>query len=160
LIAYEMRSGAPVADRANAIAELADWQLLTTPADRRRFGNGERAVRLYERALQELRQGGDVRASTAQMLAPELPVTLPTYEPNPFASAATPESSRHIDVAFAITKYGTGERIEILATSKDASRAEQRDLIRLIESTTFRPRFVDGKLADSAPVVVRYGLGP
>ena len=46
------------------------------------------------------------------------------------------------------------------ATSKDATRAEQRDLIRLIESSTFRPRFVDGKPADSAPVVARYHLGP
>jgi hypothetical protein len=34
-----------------------------------------------------------------------------------------------------------------------------RDLTRLIERTRFRPRFVDGKLPDSAPVVARYPLG-
>ena len=61
LIAYEMRSGAPASDRANAIAELADWQLLTTPAERRRFGNGDRALTLYERANRELQQGGERR---------------------------------------------------------------------------------------------------
>ena len=158
LIAYEIRSGAPAADRATAIAELADWQLLITPADRRRFGNGESALRLYERAHRELRQRADVPASAAQVLSPEVPVTLPTFEPNPFA-AVTAAASRYIDVAFAVTKYGQAERIEILETSKGATRAEERDLIRLLERTTFRPRFVDGKLADSARVAVRYDLG-
>jgi hypothetical protein len=33
-------------------------------------------------------------------------------------------------------------------------------LLRSIERATFRPRFVDGALADSAPVVVRYRLDP
>jgi hypothetical protein len=62
-------------------------------------------------------------------------------------------------VSFDITKYGRGERIEILETSQGATRAEVRDLTRLIERTRFRPRFVDGKLPDSAPVVARYPLG-
>jgi hypothetical protein len=158
LIAYEMRSGAPAADRANAIAELADWQLLTTPAERRRFANGERALRLYERAYRELQQGRDGPASTARIFAPEVPVTLPTFEPNPFAATATAEPSRYIDVAFAVTEYGRGEQIEILATSKNATRAEERDLIRLIELTSFRPRVIDGELAAAAPVSLRYPL--
>ena len=42
----------------------------------------------------------------------------------------------------------------------NATRTEKRDLIHLIETTTFRPRFIDGKLADTAPVVVRYALRP
>ena len=159
MIAYEIRSAAPAAARANAIAELADWHLLPAHNDRRRFDDGT-ALALYERAYWELQQGDDARASTAQIFAPDLPVTLPTFEPNPFASAATAESSRYIDVAFAVTKYGTGEQIEILDTSKDATRVEERDLIRLIESTSFRPRVIDGELADSAPVIVRYHLGP
>jgi hypothetical protein len=160
LIAYEMRSGAPAADRANAIAELADWQLVTTPADRRRFGNGDRAIGLYERAYRELQRARDVQTSTAQIFAPELPVTLPTYEPNPFAAASRAGSSRYIDVVFAVTKYGMGEAIEIRDTSKGATRAEERDLLRLIERATFRPRVVDNALADSASVALRYHLRP
>ena len=89
---------------------------------------------------------------------PELPVTLPTHQPNPFASATKATSSHYIDVAFAVTREGTGEQIEILATSQGATRGEQRDLIRLIESTSFRPRVVDGELAAAAPVTVRYAL--
>jgi hypothetical protein len=80
---------------------------------------------------------------------------LPTYAPNPLAST---ESSRFIEVAFAITKNGTAEQIEILAGSEDATRAEERDLIQALKYGSFRPRVVDGELADSAPVVLRYYL--
>ena len=156
LISYEIRSAAPAADRARAIADLADFTLIAIPVDRRRFEESTLnwALAFYERAYRELQQGDDVEA-TAQIFAPELPVTLPTFAPNPFTSAAT-ASSRYIDVAFAVTKYGRGEQIEILATSKDVTREEKRDLIFLIERTSFRPRVVDGTLADAARVALRY----
>lgn len=160
LVAYEMRSGAPAADRANAIAEFADWQLFTTPAERRRFENGDKALAIYERAYRELQRGADAQASLARLFAPALPVTIPAYEPNPFDTTAPAQSSRYIDVAFVVTKHGRGERVEMLDTSRNATRGEQRDLVRLIEGTTFRPRVVDGKLADAAPVTLRYHLSP
>jgi hypothetical protein len=161
LIAYEIRSGAPAAARANAFVELADWHLLAMPLNRRHLDDGtERALEVYERAYRELQLGAAAGTWTTQMFSPQLPVTLPADEENPFASAATNASPRYIDAAFDVTKYGRGERIEILATSQRATRAEERALIHLIESTSFRPRVVDGKLAASAPVVVRYGLGP
>jgi tetratricopeptide (TPR) repeat protein len=156
LIALEARSGAPAAARANAIAELADWLLVSTPLDRRRYvENDEGALELYGRAYRELEQDDEARAS---IFSPEVPVTLPASEPNPFASAATAESPRYLDVSFDITTQGRGERIEILETTQGATRAEERELIRSIESANFRPRFFDGKLADAAPVVVRYHL--
>jgi hypothetical protein len=136
--------------------QIRSEKALGNDIDRRRFDLWPVAFALYERAYREFRQTGDVQAST-EMLAPELPVTLPTYRRNPFASAAT-ESPRYIDGSFDVTRYGFGERIEILDTTKDATREEKRDLIRLIESTSFRPRFVDGKLADAAPVALRYHL--
>jgi hypothetical protein len=161
LVAYEFRSGAPAAARANAIAELADGHVLRAHSDGRGFDEtDETAFALYERAYWELQQGDDASAATAQIFAPELPVKLPTFDANPFASAATAESGRYIDVAFAVTKYGKGEQIKVLDTSKGATRAELRDVVHSIESSSFRPRIVDGKLADSAPVVVRYPLGP
>jgi hypothetical protein len=131
---------------------------VNTPPARRRFEEGdERALDVYGRAFRGLEQDDEARAS---IFAPDVPVTLPTYEPNPFASAAEAASSRYIDVAFAVTKQGEGERIEILETSRGATRTEQRELIRLIEESSFRPRFVDGALADTAPVLLRYYLGP
>jgi hypothetical protein len=157
LAVYELRSGAPAAARANAFAELADWYVRAEHVDPRRNFNrsDEVALALYERALAELGQGDDARESMAQIFSPEIPVTLPTYAPNPLAPTA---SSRYIDVAFAITRYGKAEHIEISARSENATRADERDLIRLIEFASFRPRAVDGELAASVPVVVRYYL--
>jgi len=62
-----------------------------------------------------------------------------------------------------IPESGTGVTvadypIEILDTSKGATRGEKQKLIRLIESTTFRPRMENGVLADSAHVALRYHL--
>ena len=91
------------------------------------------------------------------MFSAEVPVMMGR---NPFTSTVTAESPRYLDIAFAITKYGRSEQIAIQETSRSATRAEERDLTRLIKSTRFRPRFVAGELSESAPVVVRYSLGP
>ena len=105
--------------------------------------------------MQELQKADDVRGSTARIFSPELPITLPAHEPNRLASV---ESSRYIDVGFAITDYGKAEKIEVAARSANASRGDERDLIRVIESASFRPRAIDGELAASASVMVRYYL--
>jgi hypothetical protein len=157
LIAYEIRSAAPPTARASAFVELADWHLLGIPLDRRHLDDStSTALAVYERAYRELQLSAEARPATTQIFSPEIPTTLPADEPNPFA--ATEGSSRYLDVAFEVTKYGRGERIEILETSSGATRAEERDLIHLIETTSFRPRIVGAALAASAPVVVRYGL--
>jgi len=158
LISYEIRTEAPAGARAQAIAELADYLMLRVPIDRRRLDLPRAALELYERAHRELQAASDYQGAS-EVFAPESPITLPVYEPNPFASAAT-APSRYIDVSFNVTKYGTSERSEVLGASEDATREEKRDLLRLIESTTFRPRFVDGVLADAAHVTVRYRLDP
>ncbi len=156
-VAYEIRSGAPAAARANALVELADWHLLSTSLERRHLEAGtDRALEIYERAIRELQADANGRAT--EVFSPEVPVTLPTYRPNRFSSPANEESSRYLDVSFAVTQYGRAERIELLATSRGATRAEERDVIRRIEGTSFRPRVVDGKIAAAAPVVVRYAL--
>jgi hypothetical protein len=152
LLAYEIRSGAGPAARAKAFAELADWHLI---APGRRFD--EQAFSLYERAYRVLGDGGDTRTVT-EIFSPTIPITLLAYEPNPFVPPSTADASRYIDVAFKITKQGVGRRVRILETSAEATRNEERHLTRLIENTTFRPRMVNGKLADEAPAELRYYL--
>jgi hypothetical protein len=151
LLAYEIRSGAPAATRANALCDLADYYLLSAPLDAHM--NSEIAVALYERAYRELGQDEKARKS---MFSPEVPVM---FARNSFTSTGAARPSRYIDVSFAVTKHGHSEQIAI-RESRGATRADERDLIRLIRNTRLRPRFVDGMLADSAPVVVRYDLDP
>jgi hypothetical protein len=156
LLSYEIRSGAPAPVRARALAELADWHVYAVPASRRRFASLELVNALYQGTYDELQHSGDAEASR-QLFAPDLPVTLPTHEPNPFVSVAT-ELPRYIDASFDVTQYGIAERIEIVAASGDATREHKRSLIRLIESTSFRPRIVDGQFGEPARVSVRYRL--
>lgn len=156
LLSYEVRSGAPAAARARALAELADWHLYGVPASRRRFAGLDLVYALYKGTYDDLQKSGDAEA-TRRLFAPTLPVTLPTYEPNPFVTVTT-ESPRYIDASFDITNYGTAEQIEIVAASSDATREQKRSLVRLIERTSFRPRIVDGKLGEPARVAVRYRL--
>jgi hypothetical protein len=63
----------------------------------------------------------------------------------------------HVDVAFAITKYGRARNVEILDAT-NATEADQADLVGLLKSSRFRPRLTDGEFADASPVVVRYEL--
>ena len=72
------------------------------------------------------------------------------------ASAQTPDTTGHIDVTFEVTKFGRARRVEVLASTVSASREAEKDLIRRISNSVFRPRVVDGRVADAAPVVLRY----
>lgn len=157
LVWYEVRSGAPPAVRAHALAEIADWYLRAEHVDdRRKLSPADAiALQLYEMALAQLGEGEEARDSIAEIFSPDLPVMLPTYAPNPLA---TMQSPRFIDMTFQIGKYGEAAEIQILDTSRNATRAEERALVRLVKYGSFRPRAVDGALAEAAPVVVRYYL--
>jgi hypothetical protein len=60
-------------------------------------------------------------------------------------------------VAFEITKYGRGRAIEFLG-AENASNDALRRLESIIKYNRFRPRVMDGEVAESAPVSVRYYL--
>jgi hypothetical protein len=91
------------------------------------------------------------------LFAPPLPVVLPSFEPNPLARDETQPATGHIDVSFTISKYGEASAILIRGT-ENAGEAAVDELVDLVKSSRFRPRFVNGRLADPAPVTVRYHL--
>lgn len=112
---------------------------------------------LYGRARDRLVQAGIARESIDELFAPTVPVIFPSFLPNPLVSDAT-GAMGHIDVTFDITEHGLSENVEILATTTGATRAAKRALLRLIEFSRFRPRTVDGRFPERAPVFVRYYL--
>ncbi len=143
--AYDVAGSSPPSSRAAAIVAIADWDLL--------FSNNALAVEGYTLARGMLEQAGADAAAITQVFAPELPVVLPSFEPNPLAPDATRSATGHIDVTFAITKYGRARDIEIRRAAAAAARAEG-DLVALLKSSRFRPRSADGP--DESPVAVRY----
>jgi hypothetical protein len=149
LYAYEVAASSPALARATAIVQIADWDLL--------FSSNGLASDGYALALRMLEDSGVDDASIAQLFAPELPVVLPSFESSPLARDETRAETGHIDVAFAITKYGRARDIEIRGAA-NATEAAQDDLVSLLKSSRFRPRLTQGRFADSSPVVVRYYL--
>lgn len=153
LIAYDdevLRStgdGSVRLRRLETHLELADWDLL--------YSANSSALTNYGNVYGVLESTPNSGPLIATVFAPPIPIVLPTFLPNPLE---TPVSSRYIEVAFEITKYGKSRRIEIFDTTPDVSDAEKTALVTLIKTSRFRPRVSDGELARAAPVVVRYYL--
>ncbi len=149
LYVYEVAaSSAPLA-QAGALVQMADWDLL--------FSNNGLATEGYALALRLLEEAGVDDASIARFFAPEPPVVLPSFEPGPLARDETLAATGHVDVAFAITRYGRAREIEV-RDAANVTAADQADFVKFLKSSRFRPRLTDGEFADASPVVVRYYL--
>jgi hypothetical protein len=147
--AYEVAAASPALEKASAIVQMADWDLL--------FSNNSLATDGYVLALAMLQEGGVDAATVAELFAPELPVVLPAFEPSVLARDETQPATGYVDVAFQITKYGRARDVEVRA-AENVTEADQADLVGLLKGSRFRPRLVDGAFADSSPVVARYYL--
>ena len=146
LYAYEVATASPLLDQIDALIRMADWDLL--------YSNNGLALERYDRARVML-EDAHAAAAIEQRFFPQTPVVLPTFDPNPFAHHDTRPSAVHIDVAFEITQFGRGRRIEILDAA-NATEAQKADLIELIKNTRFRPRVTNGLFGASSSVVVRF----
>jgi hypothetical protein len=151
LYVYDVANSEPWRDRLDALIQIADWALLF--AERKAL-----ALEIYEQAYAELQREGRAQAAIEQVFSPETPVVLPTFLPNPLASEKTAQSSGYIDVAFDVTQYGRGRRVEILDTTTNAPHAAKDRVVRLIARSHFRPSVTDGQVARRAAMVVRYYL--
>jgi hypothetical protein len=129
LLAYETATSAPLKEQVEAFLRLVEWG----------GADGE-----YERALKILQDAG-AQALIEEFFSPKTPVVLPTFLPNPLASDAT-QAAGHIDVAFDISD-GEARRVRILDTTTNATDADKKRLVELIERSRFRPRVIDGKFA-------------
>jgi hypothetical protein len=149
LYAYTAASEGTLLQQADAVVQLADWDLL--------YSHNSQAIESYELAHTMLEQEGAAEASVEQLFDPLMPVVLPAFQPNPLARDATRAETGYIDVGFEITKYGRSRAVEILGDA-NATHAAKQDLVALVRSSRYRPRLTEGAFADAAPVRVRYYL--
>ncbi len=151
LAAYEAASGAPPLTQIEALIAIADWDVI--------FSNSRKlqefALENYERAHERLRTSGEPDAVIEALFAPAAPVVLPTFLPSPFTGDESGDAP--LEVAFEVTKEGRAENIKVLGNT--VSRTDERRVRQAIMRGRYRPRIVDGRFADAAPVVVRYWLG-
>jgi hypothetical protein len=149
LYAYGAASSDSSAEQAEAVAQLADWDLL--------YSHNGRAIESYEVAHEMLVRAGASAASIERIFAPATPVVLPSFQPNPLERDETRAATGYIDVAFELTKYGRSRAVEILDAA-NADHAAKQDLMALIRTNRYRPRLTDGVFADATPVRIRYYL--
>jgi hypothetical protein len=156
LSAHEPTDALSLRRHAEILVHSADLSVLRAH-DARRYTGLDPVLVQYQKAFEELVQAGAGPAAVGAMFSPEIPVVLPAFHANPFVTdAGKRNGDGHVDVAFEITKYGKGTGARIVDATGNASRSVQKELIRLIEDSTFRPRVVDGRIADAAPVTLRY----
>ena len=162
---YKTTTSAPLHEQIDALVQIADWDLLYSetmlpPAPQRCArptcvqGLSHTALEKYERAYQLLEAAG-AQASIDELFSPDIPVVLPAFVPNPLASDPAQASNRYIDVAFEVSRYGESRDIRVLDTT-NATDDQRARLVRLIQSSRFRPRIADREFARASPVRVRY----
>ena len=130
-----------------AYLELADWDLL--------YARNGAALDEYALVYENLKTNGVAEAVTASTFAPDVPIVLPTFRPNPLQTAI---GNRYIDVTFEITKFGEPRRVEIVGATPTVPEGAKDELVGTIKASQFRPRLTDGELGRASPVAVRYYL--
>lgn len=148
LIDYEAE-GSDTLHQFDTLVQIGDWDLM--------YSNNSEALDTYEDAYEQLRQHDVSQEAIDRLFAPDTPVVLPAFLPNPLASGETDETRGHIDVAFEITRFGRSRKIDVLDTA-GATRQDRNRLAELIKKSRFRPQTHDGEFADASHVVLRYYL--
>jgi hypothetical protein len=134
--------------------QIADWELLHSNSR----NDSERALEKYYEAYESLMEQGMPQAFIEQLFSSATPIVLPAFLPNPLASEDPSGSVGYIDLAFEITEYGKGRNVQVLSSTQNSTRADERRLIELVLRNRFRPRLTNGNFADSDQIVVRHYL--
>ena len=154
MLAYQASNSAPWRDQIGTLLQIADWDLLHAVG----LDDMDAALVEYARAYDLLQRAGVGQESIREMFAPDTPVALPVFVRSPLVAEVQREDSGHIDAAFELDKYGRSRRVQILRTTPDATRAVAKHVENVILQSRFRPRLVDGSVADRDRVVIRYQL--
>lgn len=140
---------------ARTLMEFGDWYLL--------FGRRVLAQRKYQEARDALQNSKLPPAAVEALLRPQVPVTAPVFTARPHTREIFLRDPNEpleyrgwIDVAFELNQYGGARRIEVLDASEGTAGSVERRLTRLIRQSQFRPRFLDGEIANDDPVRLRY----
>jgi tetratricopeptide (TPR) repeat protein len=171
LVEYESRNPLSTPQsRADLVIEVADWStillhqlvarnamrpLVRRAPDETITETEASILEQYKLAYAELEKAGAEQGSIDAIFAPPVPVVLPAFLPNPLATGEA-ASTGYIDVAFVVSPHGRAEKIEILGSTKSVIRRAEKELVTLIEESSFRPRTTNGQFVGTSPVEVRY----
>jgi tetratricopeptide (TPR) repeat protein len=156
LMAYNVMSpGADAVTVAQTLIALGDWNLL--------FDRQGTAIKTYRRAHAFMVDNHVPQETIDRLLSPAVPQQLPVFTPLPhsrgkfgIAPDAEVPWDGYVDVSFRIMRFGQIRDFEVLDRKGPLTADMETRLRRLIRSSPFRPRFVDGEPALRDRVTVRY----
>lgn len=158
LIAYNvMTPNTDAVTIAQTLIGLGDWNLL--------FDRQGAAIKAYRRAHDFMVENQVPAEVIDSLLSPDVPQQLPVFTPLPNSRAkfgiapdAAVQWDGYVDVSFRIMRFGQVENFEVLGHSGPLTEDMEKRLRRLLRSSPFRPRFVDGEPAKREQVTVRYNF--
>jgi hypothetical protein len=148
LASYNAANSEPWLERTKTLVEAADLEL--------RCSERGAALGMYQQSYALLKQNGVAQTSIDELFSPEVPVVLKTVLPNPLPTRQTTEGQGYIDVRFDITQEGEARSIEVLHAMAGSADAYKDRLVEQLEDSLFRPRAMNGHIAERAPVSIRY----
>jgi len=153
LLAYRA-SNEEASARLDTLVQIADWDLMYS------IGRDEENAALaeYAQAYRLLEEQDVAQDQIDRTFAPQTPVVLPAFLPNPLVNEPGRESAGHIDIGFEVDEYGRSRHVRIRDTSDDSTRAAERRVLQMVLRSRFRPAFADAQSARPARFVVRYYL--
>lgn len=145
----------PLADKAQAKLDLADWLLM--------FSKRLTALEVYQEAWQEMAAAGASPEELDALFNPPVPHVVPSFLDHPYTrkSLEIPEDlalqyKGYIDVEFVLSRFGVPGSPAVLNKSPTASPALEARLLRNLRRTHFRPRVVAGMPRDTETLQIRY----
>lgn len=139
---------------ARAIVDLGDWLLI--------FDKRTSAVDTYEEATEAL-SASSTSPAWRDLLAPSVPVALPTFIHHRFTRGARGVPADvplrykgHLDVAFTVNRYGQPGAVDVLDKSPAANETIESALVRHLRRSVFRPRFDATGAAREHRAMLRY----
>lgn len=159
LIAHEGDEPAERIQRAEVMLRLADMNVVRTRQADRYIGY-DNVIQQYEQAYAMLRDENLSQEELAAIFTPDKPLMLPAFFTSPLDTVSDEEAVGYIDVSFEVTERGRARKIDVTAMSSTVDRRTRRELERVISLGSFRPRVIDGVVADAAPVSLRYYVPP
>ena len=156
LMAYHLLTpGADAVAVAQTMIALGDWNLL--------FDRQATAIKTYRRARDFMVSNHVPQQTIDALLSPAVPQQLPVFTPLPNSRAKfglAPDAEvpwdGYVDVSFRITRFGQTRDFDVLERSGPLTEEMESRLRRLVRSSPFRPRFIDGEPAVRDRVTLRY----
>lgn len=158
LVYLKQNPAATPLQTATVMLQLGDWHFL--------FNRYPKGRAIYQEAQAYLQQSGVDAQTIAALLAPEVPVQLPTFMGQPHSRArlaatqgyvsVDEDFDGYIDVSFKVNANGTAKDIEIIDKSANANAQIEARLRKVLRNAPFRPQVVQASDDSDSKFAVRY----